>query len=122
MRDRLHVARTVRSWWSNRGLSKWWHKLIPPDDYNPPLDSGIAEFVTTLREAGIDTYESCEGGHGHAYPEPTVAFHGDSSEGFRAIAVARASGLPIAQLRRTWRMIDGEPTGPTWEMTFARKA
>ena len=32
------------------------------------LDPGIAGAVAVLREAGVETFESCEGGHGHAYP------------------------------------------------------
>jgi hypothetical protein len=53
-------------------------------DYCPPLDEGIAPMVAALAEAGIETFESCEGGLDHAYPEPTVRFHGGRAEGFRA--------------------------------------
>jgi len=87
-------------------------------DFSPPLDPGIADYVVALREAGIETFESCEGGQGHAYPEPTIRFHGERSEGFRALAVAQANALPVAELRRVYDIIDGEPTGPHWEMTF----
>lgn len=88
--------------------------------FSPPLDAGIAPYVEALREGGIDTYESCEGGNGHAYPEPTIRFHGDRSEGFKALAVAVQRQLPIAALRRIWTILDGEPTGPQWEITFAQ--
>ncbi len=86
--------------------------------FDPPLDSGIAPFVSVLRTAAIETFESCEGGAGHAYPEPTVRFHGDRSEGFRAFAVAHRAGLPVRALRRVRPIEDGEPTGPWWELTF----
>jgi hypothetical protein len=86
------------------------------------LDSGIASYVETLRLAGVETFESCEGGDGHAYAEPTIRFHGDRSEGFRGLAVALQQGLPVADLRRTWPMIDGEPTGPHWEIVFRERA
>lgn len=89
-----------------------------PRDYSPPLDAGIRRAVEALNSHGVETFESCEGGEGHAYPEPTVRFHGDRSEGIRALTVALAEGLPVAELRRTWPVIDGEPTGPHWEMTF----
>jgi hypothetical protein len=56
--------------------------------YDPPLDPGIAAAVVALSAAGVETFESCEGGSGHAYPEPTVRFHGDRAEGLRALAVA----------------------------------
>lgn len=86
--------------------------------YDSPLDPGIAPTVLILAGAGIETFESCQGGPGHAFPEPTVRFHGDSSEGYRALAIALKAGLPVLGLRRTWPVIDGEPTGPWWELTF----
>jgi hypothetical protein len=45
------------------------------------LDKGIERIVNILRNADIETFESCEGGIGHAYNVPTVRFHGDRSEG-----------------------------------------
>jgi len=89
-------------------------------EYDPPLDHGIYNAVETLRRAGIETFESCEGGPDHAYPEPTVRFYGDQAEGFNALAAAMRGGLPVAELRRVWPLLDGEPTGPWWELTFAK--
>jgi hypothetical protein len=86
----------------------------------PGLDAGIAVMVTTLREYGVETFESCEGGAGHSYPEPTVRFHGQPEEGFRAYAAAMERGLPVKDLRRFWEVVDGELSGPKWEMTFAQ--
>lgn len=91
------------------------------EEYDPPLDPGIETYVKALRQEGIETFESCEGGAGHAYTEPTVRFHGGKSEGFRALDAALRRGLPVAHLRRTWPINDGEPTGPWWEMTFAQR-
>lgn len=82
------------------------------------LDPGIREAVRLLRAAGIETFESCEGGLGHAYPEPTVRFFGDRSEGWKALAAARQVDLPVRAVRRTWVVYDGEPDGPCWEITF----
>lgn len=90
-------------------------------EFYPPLDSGIRNAVEILRSGGIETFESCDGRPGHAYPEPTVRFHGDYSEGFRALSVALRAGLRITAMRRTWRVQYGEPTGPWWEMTFLRE-
>lgn len=87
-------------------------------EYDPPLDEGIAHAVEVLVAAGIETFESCEGGSGHSYPEPTVRFHGMRDEGFRALAAALLADLRVSSLRRSWSIIDGEPTGPHWEMTF----
>jgi len=86
--------------------------------YDPPLDVGICDAVEVLRKAGVETFESCEGGSGHAYPEPTDRFHGDQAEGFKALAAAMRGGLKVAALRRTWPLLDGEPTGPWWELTL----
>lgn len=95
---------------------------LPHDESLMPLDPGIREYVETLHGAGIETFESCEGGAGHCFPEPTVRFHGDRNEGFRALAVARQHGFIVTSIRRTWPIVDGEPTGPCWEMTFLEKA
>lgn len=82
------------------------------------IDKGILDYVKLLRENGVETYESCEGGNGHAFFEPTVRFHGSRAEGFRALSVALQSDLRVAELKRIWVINDGEPTGAWWEMTF----
>jgi len=89
------------------------------ETFDPPLDPGITDAVIALRTAGIETFESCQGGDGHAYPEPTVRFHGQQSEGFKALAAAMAAGLKVSGLRRVWPILDDEPTGPWWELVFA---
>jgi hypothetical protein len=66
----------------------------------------------------VETFESCSGGEGHAFPEPTVRFEGNASEGLRAVSAAIAFGLPVATLRRTWAVRGGMLHGPWWEMTF----
>lgn len=87
-------------------------------DLDRQLDPEIRGVVETLRACGVETFESCAGGPGHAYHEPTVRFMGGLEEGFRAFAAAQKEGLAVAELRRVWPVIDGEPTGPWWEMTF----
>jgi hypothetical protein len=87
------------------------------------LDAGIAPFVSVLNAAGIETFESCEGGDNHAYPEPGIRFYGERSEGFRALAVATQHRFPVSELRRSWTVDkSGEPTGPHWELVFSRPA
>jgi hypothetical protein len=82
------------------------------------MDAGIARHVHALRAANVETFESCQGGAGHAFPDPTVRFHGGHLEGFRALSSAVEAGLLVDALRRVWTVIDGEPVGPCWEMTF----
>lgn len=87
-------------------------------EFSPPLDKGIEKEVNILFSNGIETFESCEGGEKHPYPVPTIRFHGDNTEGFKAFAIAMQNGLDVVSLRRVWETIDGELTGPWWEMTF----
>src|SRR5213596_2261388 len=85
------------------------------------VDPGIRAAVRVLREAGVETFESCEGGEGHAYTEPTVRFSGGKGAGWHALSVLIALDFPIGDLRRTWPYIYGELTGPYWEVTFTRR-
>jgi hypothetical protein len=87
------------------------------------MDPGIAPFVNVLDAAGIETYESCEGGESHAYAEPGIRFHGDIGAGFKALSVAVEHGFPVCDLRRFWSIRkSGEPDGPHWELVFSRIA
>ena len=74
--------------------------------------------MLTLREHGVETFESCEGGAGHAFPVPTIRFAGQREEGFRVLALALERGFPVRAIRRYWAVIDGEPCGPDWEIVF----
>jgi len=100
-------------------------KRIPPPwlaDGGRPIDKGIARAVRVLWEGGVETHESCEGGDGHPFTEPTVRFGGGHAEGFRALGIALQHGLRVSELRRYWSVLDGEPTGPHWELTFTPSA
>jgi len=85
------------------------------------LDKGIKKYVEILRAEGIETYESCEGGKGHSYSEPTICFHGQIQEGFRALAIALENGLPVSEIRQFWSIEDKQPVGPTWAIVFWAK-
>jgi hypothetical protein len=93
-------------------------------DYDPipegemQVDPGIRRHVAVLRANGIETYQSCEGGVGHACSEPTVCFFGNAFEGFKAFAIAMTYGLPVRDVRHVYSVIDGRLTGPQWEITF----
>jgi hypothetical protein len=82
------------------------------------IDPGIAEAVSILQQSGVETFESCEGADGHAFPEPTIRFYGTPAAGPRALAVCMDHGLPVLALRRVWYMENHELTGPNWELTF----
>lgn len=99
------------------------HLLRSPSPPIPgQLDKGIRRAVEILQAFNIETFESCEGGAGHSYAEPTVRFYGAPEAGWRALSVCLAHGLPVSQLRRAWNILDSnEPTGPHWELTFTER-
>lgn len=82
------------------------------------IDAGIIPMVEVLFANGIETFESCEGGNGHAFPEPTVRFHGNAWAGLKAFGVAMEHGLPVLAVKRSYAVVDGQLVGPEWEMTF----
>lgn len=94
-------------------------ELVSYEDLKPHLDPGIREVVKLLRDAGVETFESCQGGTGHAFHEPTVRFYGHRDQGFHVLAVLLRHGIPVGALRRYWTVIDGEPVGPHWEVELA---
>jgi len=81
-------------------------------------DPGIRQALHALMVAGVETIESCQGGNGHAYQEPTIKFAGSPWEGARVFSIAMESGLPVCDIRRVWNVIDAELVGPDWEITF----
>jgi hypothetical protein len=62
------------------------------------LDAGIQGAVVLLCKAGVETHQSCEGGDGHAYKEPTVEFGGDEGKGLYALSVCITHGLRVKEL------------------------
>jgi hypothetical protein len=104
--------------WTEDELASFAEAVCP----GRPLDQGIVRAVKVLHDAGIETFESCEGGSGHAMPEPTVRFHGGKAEGWRALSVCQIYDLPVLALRRYWDISkEGEPGGPYWEVVFREK-
>ena len=92
-------------------------------DIDMPLDKGVEPYVLGLREHGIETFESCQGGVGHCMPEPTVRFFGGPHEGFKAFSIALMLEMPVLSLRRYYSVSKiGELEGPWWEMTFRTTA
>ncbi|HUJ07633.1 MAG TPA: hypothetical protein VLX31_16110 [Streptosporangiaceae bacterium] len=84
------------------------------------MDIGIVRAVRILMDADIATYESCQGGEGHAYREPTIRFKGTPACGWRALALLMCYVLPVGRLSQTWVLNYGVPDGPCWEVTFTR--
>jgi hypothetical protein len=87
------------------------------------LDPGIVRIVQALSDEGVETFESCEGGKGHAFPEPTIRFGvGRPEEGWHALSVSLMLGFPVLALRLVWDIEHHHtPTGPLWEIVFTQK-
>ena len=82
------------------------------------LDPKIEPIVKLFNANGIETFESCQGGQGHWFHEPTVRFKGGSDEGYYAVSVALYHELDPYCLRRYWKVRENELVGPDWEMEF----
>ena len=82
------------------------------------LDPKISQIVKVLRENGIETCQSCQGGPGHSSHKPYVDFRGYAADGPLAVGIAMMCGMPVASLSRKWSVIYNELTGPIWRMTF----
>lgn len=113
LRDHNNMVKDV---WK---VTRYYKKL--DEDTIKTLDPKIRDIVKILNDEGIETYESCQSGKGHCYPEPTVRFFGQANEGWRALAIALQYGLKVTALKRVYEIIEREPVGPNWEMTFILK-
>jgi hypothetical protein len=82
------------------------------------LDAGIRRAVLVLCANGVETFESCEGGEGHAFPDPTVRFWGGTWAGYKAFAIAMEHGLPVLHLRYCFTAVNGHLETPCWELVF----
>lgn len=88
------------------------------------LDPGIRAAVKTLWSCGIETFESCEGGEGHVWKWPFVAFHGTEGEALAAFRLLIEEGFPAAVLNHAWRHCpDCYPhLNEEWEIIFLDKS
>ncbi len=83
---------------------------LAPDGRETAVDLGIVRAVKVLRDGGVETFESCEGGDGHSMAGPTVRFIGDVEAGWKALAVCLTYAFPVCALRRDWTIsVNGEP-------------
>lgn len=89
-----------------------------PDIDEESIDKGILQAVLTLRKHRVDTFESCQGGVGHCFPEPTIKFHGDKNEGIRVACICLQENLPVFKIGRIFTVDDGEITTPYWQVIF----
>jgi hypothetical protein len=91
-----------------------------PEKSYKSLDPGIRFAVRVLHVAGFETCQSCQGGKGHAYSEPTIEMRAlaDDAVGFGAIAALQQYGLPVADVSIVWPLRNGLPYEKLWRITF----
>ena len=90
---------------------------------NLGLDPLIKPAVKILMDHGFKTFESCQGGKGHAFYEPTVRFEGSEFDLVRAFEICRCYGLTPVAARRVYVRCtvyknDIEDIGESWERPF----
>jgi hypothetical protein len=94
-----------------------------PDDIDPL----ILPAVMVLNRHGFKTFESCQGGDGHAFFEPTIRFEGTEHDLIRAYEICKLYHLPVFEVRRVYRKTpiyvndntpDAQNIGDVWETPF----
>ena len=97
------------------------HDSMQPQSLYQGLDPGIRFAVRVLHAAGIETCQSCQGGAGHAYDQPTVDMVASAADarGFAALHALHAYGLPVAELALVWPIRHGLPYEHLWRVTFS---
>ena len=99
------------------------NKMMPSKWYDR-LDAGIRFAVKVLHAKGFETCQSCQGGKGHAYDQPSVDLIaiGDDAWGFAAVAALQDYGLPVRDLSMLWNLRNGLPYEKLWRITFRKPA
>ena len=83
------------------------------------LDPLIAPYVRILREGGVVTVQSCQGGKGHAFPEPTIQFLGPVGALWQALSVLMSVDAGVSKVRIGWNVgPDNLPDGPVLEVVL----
>lgn len=70
------------------------------------IDPLILPAVEILNKNGFDTFESCQSGEGHCFPEPTVRFWGSEFDLIRAYEICECYGLAVLAAKRVFRKTD----------------
>lgn len=76
--------------------------MIDFDDKEIGIDAGIFGAVKILNLHGFKTFESCEGGEGHCYSEPTIRFFGNEFDLIRAYEICQEYGLNVYEAKRVY--------------------
>jgi hypothetical protein len=80
-----------------------------PSKYHFPkesIDPLILPAVEILNKHGFETFESCQGGENHCFPEPTVRFYGDEFDLVRAFEICECHNIAVLAAKRVFRKTD----------------
>lgn len=102
----------------NKSVSKIRKSMNQFAQIKDSLDKGIRKAVGILMANEVETFESCQGGAGHCFPEPTIHFYGNKNEGIRVAYICLQENLPIFKIGRAFHVSGGEITTPFWEVVF----
>ena len=80
-----------------------------------PLAAGIHNAVLIMRRAGIEPFESHQGGPGHASDMPTIKFRGNALAGYKALM---DNGFAVWRVKHVWEVANGQLEGPWWEIVL----
>lgn len=67
------------------------------------IDPLILPAVEILNKYGFKTFESCQGGDGHCFPQPIVRFEGNEFDLIRAYEICQWYNLYPSEARRVFR-------------------
>jgi len=93
--------------------------LVATDEwYADKVDAGVRYPVRVLHAHGIETAQSCQGGAGHAYHEPTIDLPAQGSDalGFAALAALRDNGVDVLDVALVWSVVGGLPHQKLWRV------
>lgn len=97
--------------------------MVMPEKWYRTLDPGIRFPVRVLHAHGFETCQSCQGGKGHAYHDPTIDMLAGASgdtEGIAALGPLAAYGLDVRTISITWSIDSGLPYEKLWRIAFVK--
>lgn len=82
------------------------------------MDPGIRYPVRLLHAHGIPTNESCQGGEGHAFHDPSIVMQ--EGRAFEAMNQLERCGIPVREVVSRWSVDDGVPNERSWVVVLRR--
>ena len=97
--------------------------FVLPEEVYQIMDPGIRFAVRVLHaKGGIETCQSCQGGPGHSYVQPSIDIiaGGQDSTGFAALAALADYGINVDEILLVWNIQNGLPYEKLWRVTLVK--